>query len=188
MRFLTFALFSILLSFLKESIVRLDASSRTDPLTGIANSRAFLELLKGEIERARRYHRPLTLAYLDIDNFKSVNDAFGHATGDRLLQTVVSTIITNVRVTDLLARLGGDEFALLLPETDMKAARSVIDKIRSGIVRQMASLEWSITLSIGSQTSLDARLGADELIKKADDLMYEAKSKGKNTASFSSLP
>jgi diguanylate cyclase (GGDEF)-like protein len=187
-RFLTLALFSLLLSTLTESIIRLHASSRTDSLTGVANSRAFLELLKKEIERARRYQRPVTLAYLDLDNFKNVNDTFGHAIGDKALQAVVSAAEASIRVTDMLARLGGDEFALLLPETDMKAARAVIEKIRSGIVREMASRKWPVTLSVGSLTSLQANIGADELIKKADDLMYEAKSKGKNTASFSSVP
>jgi|SRR5208283_2390618 len=188
MRFLTFALFSILQWLLTRAIVRLDASSRTDPLTGVANSREFLELLKREIERSRRYKRPITLAYIDLDNFKSVNDTFGHAAGDMVLQTLVSTVKPNIRVTDVLARLGGDEFALLLPEADVQAARTVIDKIRSGITREMASQRWSVTLSVGLQTSLDAHLGADELIKKADDLMYEAKIKGKDTTSFSSLP
>ena len=188
MRLLTLALFSILMSLLTESIVRLRASSRTDPLTGVANSRAFLELLKREIERARRYHRPLTLAYLDLDNFKNVNDTFGHAAGDKVLQTVVSTVAASVRVTDVLGRLGGDEFALLLPEADMPAARTVVEKILSGIARETAFRDWAVTLSVGSQTSLDSNIGADELIKKADDLMYEAKLSGKNSASFSSLP
>jgi len=186
--FLSFALFSILLSLLAEWIARLHASSRSDPLTGVANSRAFLELLKMEIARARRYERPLTLAYLDLDNFKSVNDIFGHATGDKVLQTMVSTVNANIRVTDVLGRLGGDEFALLLPETDMQGARTVVDRIRSEIAREMALREWPVTLSVGSQTSLGARICADEFIKRADDLMYEAKSKGKNCASFSSVP
>jgi diguanylate cyclase (GGDEF)-like protein len=188
MRFLTLAIFSILLWLLTNAIVRLDASSRTDPLTGAANSREFLELLKREIVRARRYKRPITLAYIDLDNFKGVNDTYGHATGDKVLQTVVSTVNTNIRVTDILARLGGDEFALLLPEADVQAARTVVDKIRSGIAREMASQKWPVTLSVGLHTSLDAHLGPDELIRKADDLMYEAKVKGKDTTRFSSIP
>jgi diguanylate cyclase (GGDEF)-like protein len=186
--FLSLALFSILLSLLTEWIARLQASSRSDPLTGVANSRAFLELLKREIARARRYKRPLTLAYLDLDNFKSVNDILGHATGDKVLQTVVSTVNANIRVTDVVGRLGGDEFVLLLPETDMQGARTVVDRIRSEIVREMVLREWSVTVSVGSQTSLGASICADEFIKRADDLMYEAKSKGKNCASFSSVP
>jgi diguanylate cyclase (GGDEF)-like protein len=182
-RFLNLALFSLLTSFLMETIARLDTLSRTDPLTGVANSRAFLELLERETERARRYQRPMTLAYFDLDNFKSINDALGHAVGDKVLQTVVSTITTHIRMTDTLGRLGGDEFALLLPETDIQEARTVIDKIRAGIKQEMASREWAVTLSIGSQTLLDSHFDKpEELIKRADDLMYEAKSTGKDKA------
>ena len=112
------------------------ASSRSDPLTGVANSRVFLELLKREIARARRYKRPLTLAYLDLDNFKSVNDILGHAMGDKVLQTVVSTVNANIRVTDVVGRLGGDEFVLLLPETDMQGARSGRSCVRSEVEGQ----------------------------------------------------
>ena len=183
-RILSFALFSFLLSLLTERIARLHASSRSDPLTGVANSRAFLELLKTEIARTRRYERPLTLAYLDLDNFKSVNDLLGHATGDKVLQIMVSTVNANIRVTDVLGRLGGDEFVLLLPETDMQGARTVVDRIRSGIAREMALREWPVTVSVGSHTSLGARIGADEFIRNADELMYESKAKGKNCASF----
>lgn len=187
-RFLVFVLVTYLLSVVKDSIVHLEGLSRTDSLTGAANARAFLEQLKGETERARRYRRPFTLSYIDLDNFKAINDSFGHATGDTVLQTVVSEIRTHVRATDVIARLGGDEFALLLPETDRDAAQTAISKIRRGIVREMASRGWPVTVSIGSLTCFDSRLGVDELIKKADDLMYESKSKGKDTASFSSLP
>lgn len=187
-RFLAFVLVTYLLSVVKDSIAHLEGLSRTDSLTGASNARAFLEQLKGETERARRYRRPFTLSYIDLDNFKAINDSFGHATGDTVLQTVVSEIRTHVRATDVIARLGGDEFALLLPETDRDAAQTAISKIRRGIVREMASRGWPVTVSIGSLTCFDSRLGVDELIKKADDLMYESKSKGKDTASFSSLP
>jgi diguanylate cyclase (GGDEF)-like protein len=189
MRFINFALFAMLISFLTEAMVRLDALSRTDPLTGVANSRAFTEFLKTEIDRALRFQRPITLAYFDLDNFKSVNDVFGHAAGDAALRSVVSAISTNIRRTDLLGRLGGDEFALMLPETDMLAARTVVDKIRLEIEREMASRKWAVTLSVGSQTLRDENLEPDDFIKAADDLMYEAKSNGKNKAVFSaSLP
>ena len=187
-RFITFALMGALLSFLKKSIDHLEATSRTDPLTGAANTRAFLEQVKTEIARARRYRRPFSLAYFDLDNFKSVNDSFGHAAGDDALRTVVSVMRTHVRATDTVARLGGDEFSLLLPETDQGAARMVVAKIRSGVLDEMKARGWPVTLSVGSLTCLDSPLSIDELIKKADDLMYEAKSKGKNGAGFLTLP
>jgi diguanylate cyclase (GGDEF)-like protein len=190
-RFLTYSVMALLVASLKKSVAHLEEISRTDPLTGAANSRAFIEMLEGEIERSRRYQRPFTLSYLDLDNFKSVNDALGHAMGDALLRTVVTTIRSQMRATDVVARLGGDEFALLLPESDQGGARAVINKIRSGMDREMQSQGWPVTLSVGSVTCLDAwrdvRLGADDLIRKADALMYEVKVAGKNMASYSSL-
>jgi diguanylate cyclase (GGDEF)-like protein len=187
-RFITFTLMTLLLSSLKDSISHLETMSLTDHLTGAANSRAFLERVKGEIERARRYGRPFTLSYLDLDNFKTINDTFGHGAGDTVLRTVVTIIHGHVRATDIVARLGGDEFALLLPEADQDAARMVVNKIRSEIQRETGSLGWPVTVSAGSLTCLDAGLGVDELIKEADNLMYAAKSNGKNSASFRTSP
>jgi diguanylate cyclase (GGDEF)-like protein len=187
-RFLTYAVLTFLISSLKDSISHLEAMSRTDPLTGAANTRAFREHLRGELERSRRYHHPFTISYLDLDNFKSVNDSFGHATGDELLRTVVSTIGTHVRTTDLIARLGGDEFALLLPEADLEGARTVIGRIRTSLQREMESRGWPVTMSVGSLTCLNPGLDVDELVKKADELMYEAKLQGKNVVNFFSLP
>jgi diguanylate cyclase (GGDEF)-like protein len=187
-RLLTFAALALLISSLKDSISHLEAMSRTDPLTGAANTRAFKEHLKGELERSRRYRHPFTLSYLDLDNFKIVNDSFGHATGDALLRTVVSTISVHVRATDLIARLGGDEFALLLPEADAGGARTVIGRIRMGMQREMDARGWPVTMSVGSLTCNDPLLGVDELIRKADELMYEAKLRGKNMMNFIVLP
>jgi diguanylate cyclase (GGDEF)-like protein len=187
-RFVTFALMSLVLSFLKRSIDHLEAMSRTDSLTGAVNTRAFLDQVKTETARARRYRRPFSLVYFDLDNFKSVNDSFGHAAGDDALRTVVSIIRTHVRATDTVARLGGDEFSLLLPEADQEAARIVVAKIRSGVLDEMKARGWPIKVSVGSLTCLDAVLSVDELIKKADDLMYEAKSRGKDNAVFLTLP
>ena len=187
-RFLTFAVMTLLLSFLKSFIVHLESISRTDHLTGAANSRAFREQLGGEIERGRRHQRPFSLSYLDLDNFKYVNDSLGHATGDSLLKVVVSTIRSHVRTTDFVARLGGDEFGVILSEADQSGARVAIGRIRSGVVQEMESKGWPVTMSVGCLTCLDARFTAEELIRRADELMYEAKLKGKDMASFASLP
>jgi diguanylate cyclase (GGDEF)-like protein len=184
-RLLTFSILTIILSYLKGSISHLEGVSRTDPLTGAANSREFVEALKAEIERARRYARPFTIVYFDLDNFKGINDTYGHVAGDSILKTVVTVIRPHIRLTDVLARLGGDEFALLLPETEKEAAHMVISKIRAGILHETVQRYRRITVSVGSFTVRDASLNAEEVIKKVDDLMYEAKLGGKDQAVFS---
>jgi diguanylate cyclase (GGDEF)-like protein len=173
-----------LLSALRGSMDHEKALARIDHLTGAANVRSFLEILRSEIERSRRYKRPFTLAYIDLDNFKVVNDSFGHATGDLLLQTVVSVIRSQVRRTDAVARIGGDEFGLLLPEADQKAAETVISKMRDSLLLEMGRRGWPVTVSIGVLTSLATGLGVDELLKQVDDLMYASKLKGKNSVTF----
>src|SRR5205823_7996192 len=100
--------------------------ARTDPLTGAANGRTFYETAATEARRAQRSGRPLTLAYLDLDNFKQLNDHLGHAAGDEALVEVVKSLQPALRVADLLARLGGDEFALLLPDTAAEGALALL--------------------------------------------------------------
>jgi diguanylate cyclase (GGDEF)-like protein len=187
-RFLSFALMAFLLSSLQVSHAHLESLSRTDPLTGCSNTRAFMEQLKSEINRARRYGRPLTLAYMDLDNFKIVNDTLGHSEGDAVLKAVVSTLRANIRTTDILGRLGGDEFALVLPETDRSAAQTALGKIRTGILQEMGSKGWPVTMSVGAVTCLEGCPDPEAMIKKADDNMYEAKLTGKNTIRLSSVP
>lgn len=128
---------ALLFAALRRSIEHEKSLARIDHLTGAANTRSFLEILRSEIDRSRRYKRPFTLAYIDLDNFKVVNDSFGHATGDLLLQTVVSVIRSHARSTDIVARLGGDEFGLLLPEADQKAAQAAITKMRESLLLEM---------------------------------------------------
>jgi len=187
-RFVSFELMAFLLSSLKSSYVYLESLSRTDPLTGCFNTRTFLDLLNTEIERSRRYKRPLTLAYFDLDNFKTVNDTFGHAAGDLVLKSVVVTLRSNIRVSDILGRLGGDEFALVLPETDREAALTALSKIRTGILQEMSAKDWPVTVSIGSVTCLETYLEPTEFMKRADDLLYQSKLNGKNRISSSSFP
>jgi predicted signal transduction protein with EAL and GGDEF domain len=129
-RFAFFVIITMLLCALKRAMQRESELARTDHLTGAVNLRFFYELAQMEIDRLHRYGHPFTLAYIDLDGFKAVNDQFGHATGDRVLHTVVNFIKKHMRKTDVCARLGGDEFALLLPETDQEVARLAISKIR----------------------------------------------------------
>ncbi len=137
------------------------------------------------MDRAARYQHPFTLAYIDLDNFKLVNDRFGHATGDRALSTVAGFIREHSRRTDALARLGGDEFALLLPETDEDVARAAIAKLRKGLTQEMQRHGWPVTFSIGVVTCRACPGSADELIAAADRLMYSVKNGGKDDDRYS---
>lgn len=132
-----------------------------------------------------RFNRPLTLAYFDVDNFKFINDNYGHNRGDEFLRHIVNIMKSNVRLIDILGRLGGDEFVLLLPETDEQQAKIVIERIRAEIAKSFDNKEGlAITFSIGVITCLNTFLPLDELIKAADNLMYAAKKASKNTAEY----
>ncbi len=187
MRLVLFVVVALLISIIRQYVDQERAFARIDHLTGAANTRSFTEILQAEVDRSRRYSRPFTLAYFDLDRFKTVNDTFGHAAGDELLKAVVSVIRSHVRATDVVARLGGDEFALLLPETDGSAARAAITKIQSHITGEMQARERPVTVSIGCLTCAGADLAVGELIHKADDLMYTAKTRGRNMTEFAAV-
>ncbi len=175
-----FIIVMALLSALKTALKRADELSRVDHLTGAANARCFLDLAQNEIDRSRRYKRHFSVAYIDLDNFKTINDQFGHGKGDELLRIVVITAKSQLRETDVIARLGGDEFALLLPETGQEDARAIIAKIQRIFLGEMQSNGWPVTLSVGLLTCIEMPRTADELIKLADNLMYSVKNSGKN--------
>jgi diguanylate cyclase (GGDEF)-like protein len=183
---LTFFCFvALLLSALKSTMEREKALARTDYLTGAGNLRFFLELLQKEIDRSLRYKHPFTVVYIDLDNFKTVNDQFGHVVGDEVLRSLVTYITIHVRKTDALARLGGDEFALLLPETDQESARIALTKLHKGLMEEMHRNKWSITFSVGVLTCNAPLLKADELVRMADEVMYSVKYGGKNAVTYS---
>lgn len=171
---------TLALSSLKRALDREKQLASTDPLTGVQNARAFRETACGEIERAKRYGRPFSVAYLDLDNFKEVNDRFGHSRGDVLLQLVATTIRSNLRKTDVVARLGGDEFALLLPETGYEPAAAVLRKIHQLLLEKMRHCGFPVTCSTGAVTFLRPAESVEELLKRADACMYAAKRGGKN--------
>ncbi len=179
-----FIIIMLLLSALKAALRREEALARVDYLTGAVNSRSFYALAEVEIERLRRYRHPLTLAYIDLDNFKTVNDQLGHTTGDQALRRVADTVRQNVRRTDVAARLGGDEFVVLLPETDLAAAQAVLPKLHSALVSAMQQANWPITFSVGVLTCTTAPPTTDALVKAADDLMYTVKHKGKHAVTY----
>jgi diguanylate cyclase (GGDEF)-like protein len=179
MRLLLFILTTTVISALREALDRENMLARTDHLTGMPNRRSYYETVAGEIRRNLRYYDPFTIAYLDIDNFKNVNDTRGHAEGDTLLKLVATVISKSVREIDTVARLGGDEFALLLPETGGEAAVLVANKVRQRLKMSVEN-DWPVTFSIGLVTYQKSPTTIDEVIGRADRLMYEAKEAGKD--------
>lgn len=155
-----------------------------DYLTGALNSLFFYNVLQMEINRSLRYKNLFTIAYIDLDNIKTVNDEFGHATGDEVLCFVVNQIKNSLRKVDVVARLGGDEFALLMPETNQKSAQVVLSKLQHNILAGMQKNNWPVTLSIGVLTYIDTPPTANEAIKKVDDLMYSVKKSSKNNIKY----
>ncbi len=178
---LTFLLiFTYMLAAFKRVLEHEQELARTDYLTGVANRRFFYELAHAEIRRAHRHAHSFTIAYMDIDDFKEVNDQSGHSTGDRLLRAVAETIRRDVREIDVLARLGGDEFAILLPETGEDAARAVVHRVQRSLMRMVKERQWPVSFSVGVATWVVPPQDVDEVVKRADQLMYSVKNSGKN--------
>jgi diguanylate cyclase (GGDEF)-like protein len=172
---------TFILSALKNTLKQEKEFSRIDFLTGVRNRRYFIELVNMEINRARRYDHPFTVVCIDLDNFKTVNDCFGHSTGDILLRLVARTIQENIRATDTVARLGGDEFAILMPETGRDVAEVILQKVRKINLEIMRNHGWPVTLSIGVVTFTSPPSTVDETLRISDQLMYSAKNNGKNS-------
>lgn len=171
----------LMLGALRARLEAEELLARTDALTGIANRRAFFELAALEIERARRHARPLTMAYVDCDDFKDVNDVRGHAEGDALLVEVARTIRGATRAVDAVARLGGDEFGLLLPETDAAETAALLARLRATLLQAVARGGWKVGFSIGAATFLVPPESIDEMMARADALMYQAKREEKGS-------
>ena len=150
-----------------------------DSLTGLVNARAFALRLTQELERNRRYPRPLALVYLDLDDFKVINDSHGHQTGDAVLRLVAEAMRASVRQADVVGRLGGDEFAVLMPETDGALADQAAQRLAAGLRNRFKGTP-TVTASIGVGSCSVTDANTDELLRRADQAMYEAKRAGKD--------
>ena len=157
----------------------------TDKLTGLYNRRYFIELLKNEIERSKRFKKPLSVAILDIDNFRDYNNNHGHLVGDKLLFEFANILKKSIRNIDTAARYGGEEFVVLLPESNPKDASTVGERIRKAVQDECFEGEEDqplgrVTVSVGVATCLNSSLDQQEIIKEADKALYKAKQTGKN--------
>lgn len=167
---------------LRSHTEQLTLLAHTDPLTALANRRYLIEQLEREFARAKRYRRPLALLYIDLDGFKAINDRFGHLFGDEILRSLSMAIRAVLRSTDLLARIGGDEFAVLLPETTIKDAVGVANKLRKALGAYGASLGTSVpplTFCAGVAQMREEDETIDDLLARADQAQYSAKTSGK---------
>jgi diguanylate cyclase (GGDEF)-like protein len=167
------------LQSLRRSQAALALLGTQDALTNVLNARAFDERLGQELDRNRRYPRALALLYMDLDNFKTINDTHGHQTGDAVLRLVADAMRSSVRAADVVGRLGGDEFAVLMPETDAPLADAAAKRLVASL-RNVFQGTPNVTASVGvvSCTATDAN--TDDLLRRADQAMYDAKRMGKD--------
>ena len=172
------------LAGVSTALAETHAAATIDKLTGVWNRQALLAELFSEVERASRYNRPLSVAFVDIDHFKQVNDTYGHSVGDVVLRGVAQTVRANLRATDIVGRYGGEEFMVLLTETGVEDATVLAEKIRSLVQRARFTVEGgtelTVTVSIGIAGGQGRQLRVDELVRDADAAMYSAKGLGRN--------
>jgi diguanylate cyclase (GGDEF)-like protein len=170
---------------LKNLLSRLEEQANTDFLTKASSRRFFTEACNIELARAFRDKRPASLVFIDLDNFKQVNDTQGHHKGDELLVKVAASIMASLRGSDLFGRLGGDEFAILLHQTTETQAKTLIVRLKENLLRTTAKLNTNVTFSIGVVSYLaEKQTSADALLALADSAMYSIKNSTKNAIKF----
>jgi diguanylate cyclase (GGDEF)-like protein len=182
---LTFFVIVVALVDRLRSVLEYEATlSSTDPLTGVSNRRSFNKRIDGELRRARRYCRPLSLVYVDIDDLKSVNDRAGHAAGDKLLKGVADVLRKTVRASDVPARLGGDEFVVVLPELSHERAKEFVGRLNDVLMEASIRHDWPVTFSKGVVTFNRPPESGEAALREAGTAMYRAKLEGKNRAVY----
>lgn len=174
-----YVLVADLLQRLRVLVEREREMAMTDPLTLLGNRRFFLDIARVELNRTKRYSRPLALGYVDVDFFKEVNDRLGHGAGDDLLRLIASELIVVMRTSDVVARIGGDEFAVLLPETPPEGAAIAFRKMSEHLTNAVQVANYPVTFSVGVVTYESGPGTLDELMEEADQMMYSVKHGGK---------
>jgi diguanylate cyclase (GGDEF)-like protein len=179
-RLCSYLVFVSLLGSLNKALRHVRDLANTDGLTELLNARHFFHLAANEIQRAKRYRHAMTVAYIDLDGFKEVNDVIGHKEGDTVLRVVACTLRNSSRTSDLIARLGGDEFAVLIPEGGFDSSELFMTRLQHRLLESMKEHEWRVTFSIGAITFDTPPDSVDALLRQAEGLMYAAKRSGKN--------
>lgn len=176
----------------KELARQLEHEARTDFLTGLSNRRHFLELAAQELVRVRRYRSPLTLAMLDLDHFKTINDTYGHEIGDKVLIELAELCRRTLREADVMGRIGGEEFAILLPQTTGEQAYEIAERLRAAIAATEIPIERGLpvrfTVSLGITSFVGSDTNIDMLLSRADKALYAAKREGRNRVVVEGAP
>ena len=169
----------------------LEEMATRDPLTGLFNRREMSRVLEEELDRARRYQRPMAVLWVDFDHFKDVNDTFGHAAGDSVLRSISRLLLGSVRSVDAIGRFGGEEFVIVLPEMDLEEAQDTAERLRRKVAEKPKPLgngqEVPLTISVGVAVYPDHGQTAPTLCAAADKAMYLAKQRGRNCVAMAHL-
>ncbi|MFT4840112.1 MAG: diguanylate cyclase (GGDEF)-like protein [Planctomycetota bacterium] len=182
-----FQLFGLLLATLRGQLDHERKLARTDPLTSVHNRRAFWSAAAREVARGRRHGTPFSLAYIDVDGFKSVNDTYGHRAGDELLRRIALALQEDLRELDMVARLGGDEFVILLPGAAEAGAGRVISRLQKRLANARWRQSFDIDFSIGVLAVVESPESVEQLVGRADALMYQVKRSGRGLVLFDVL-
>jgi diguanylate cyclase (GGDEF)-like protein len=178
--------FYLIVSYLifhnRELFKNVRDAARKDFLTDINNARSFYEQAARELDRSRRNKTPLSIAYLDLDNFKSINDTRGHSEGDRLLKIAAKVLDSGTRAIDMVARLGGDEFVVLFPGGSYRQTQAAVKRLQGKLAQAIREENFPVTFSIGAATFRTAPDSVEIMVHKADALMCEVKKSGKNNS------
>ncbi len=188
MRFGFFVVVSVLLSHLRIALHRERNLAQTDGLTGLINKSSFLAQIQNQLELKNLTGKVCTLVYLDLDDFKKINDLFGHSAGDLVLTAVAEALQHSIRFKDFAGRLGGDEFGLMLAETDPNNVKMIIGRLQNNLSLAMQNNDWAVTFSIGVVIFNQQLNSVSEMLAKADTAMYKAKNSGKNQYAIEIYP